>query len=191
MTTQLATLDEVPFPAAGDTLMVATGPDGSNYTSLNHACDSIGVDFSTQLRKLKGLSWSGVVIMTTPDERGRPQAHTMIPVDSMPMWLATINVNKVAPELRGKIELYQCEARQVLADWFLRKQAPAAAQPQPAISEVVVRALVDAVRLFANAVAAFTAIITEKRKAPSPQPDAVQACGATRWQPHGHRRRSP
>ena len=172
--------------------MADGGPDGRLYTSVRRMCGAIGVSFSTQLRKLNDAYWAGLFKMNIPDERGPLQDHTIIDLDSLPLWIASINTKKVSVELRAKIELYQREAKQVLADWFLRKQAPAAAPAAaPAgISEVIVRALVDAVSLFVNAVAAFTAIITEKRKALSPRPEAVQTCGATRWRPHGHPRRS-
>ena len=146
MNTQLAMIEKVPFPAANDNLEALYGPDGKERTTVRKIVGSLGLDYATQYRKLRAAHWAGIVIMTMPDERGRPQGHATIPVDSLPMWMATINPRKVAPELRPKIELYQREAKQVLADWFLRKQGPAVAQPTSAVlSEGIILALVEVV----------------------------------------------
>jgi hypothetical protein len=43
----------------------------------------------------------------------------MIDIESLPMWLTSINASKVAPELREKLEVFQCEAKSVLSAWFV------------------------------------------------------------------------
>jgi hypothetical protein len=80
---------------------------------------SLGVHDEAQWRKLRSRPWSGAVMITAPDERGRPQQLRMILGDAVPLWLSTINPAKVAFEVRAKLDLYQCEAAKVLAAWFL------------------------------------------------------------------------
>ncbi len=52
--------------------------------------------------------------MTTPDQRGRPQEFAALPITQLAAWLFSINIRKVAPELREKVRLYQAEAVDVL-----------------------------------------------------------------------------
>ena len=69
--------------------------------------------------KLQACDWSGVTIMVTPDERGRPQRLAIIDHESLPMWLVTISPSKVKPAARAKLIQYQREAKAVLSGWFL------------------------------------------------------------------------
>lgn len=115
MSPQLSVTEKVSFH--GDTIEVArVGNKG--YAHLKAMCASLGVSYTTQYRKLREAAWGGVLIMSTPDERGRTQRLAMIPLDAVPMWLATIHPAKVAFEVRVKLEVYQVEAGKVLAAWF-------------------------------------------------------------------------
>lgn len=96
--------------------------DGKGYVVVKRICENLGVDYSSQLAKLKRTCWAGIQLIATPDERGRIQEHAVIAIDLLPMWLATINPGKVAPEIRGKVELYQVEAADVLARHFIGEQ---------------------------------------------------------------------
>jgi hypothetical protein len=57
----------------------------------------------------------------TPDARGHMQPMLAMPVAKLPLWLATINPNKI-PDLakREKIELYQSESAIVLHDYWTK-----------------------------------------------------------------------
>lgn len=61
-------------------------------------------------------------MIVTPDKNGRPQRLAMIPIEAVPMWLATIRPSKVAFAVRAKLEAYQMEVARVLAAWFLGPQ---------------------------------------------------------------------
>jgi hypothetical protein len=89
------------------------------------------VAFTGQLAKLKNIAsegedWAGVKIIVTPSAGGEQQT-TMLPAESVPMWLTTINLNKVSDELRPKLLQYKNEAAKVLAAHFMPTVAP---QPQ-------------------------------------------------------------
>ena len=112
----IAKFEKIPFH--GDQL-VAVRHEDKIFTSIRRVCRCIGLSFRSQLRKLENSSWAGVVILTTPDRQGKPQPHAMIDIESLPIWMATINARKVAEEVRPKIELFQREAKKVLADHFL------------------------------------------------------------------------
>ena len=144
-TTQLATIEKVPF--YGDIIDAAVTPGGRKFASVKRISEALKLTYSGQHAKLRNAKWATIQMIWMVAEDGKPRECMMIDLDSLPMWLATINPNKVAPELRSKIELYQREAKQVLADWFLRKQAPAGVRPSPAagVSEGTFQPLVEVV----------------------------------------------
>ena len=91
---------------------------------IRQLSENLGLHFTGQLVKLKSSHWAGVEIISIPDERGRPQEHAVIPLKRLPMWLASINPGKVAPELREKIKAYQIEAADALALHFFGTTTP-------------------------------------------------------------------
>ena len=118
----------------GNCTLEATCQDGMPYVNLRRICDDLGIDYSGQLQKLKSARWAGVANISTPDKRGRPQNQAFISADTIPMWLATINANKVADEVKPILYVIQDEAKDVLNRHFIN--APVANgywfQSQPA-----------------------------------------------------------
>jgi hypothetical protein len=119
-------IEKIPF-AGGE--IHALNQDGIIFVSLRKVCEELGVNFSSQLQKLKEIAsqgevWAGVVIIATPSAGGEQQT-TMLPADSLPMFLITINNNKVKEEIRPKLLQYKNEAAKVLAEYFCPpKQEP-------------------------------------------------------------------
>lgn len=117
MTGNLVTVDFY-----GDTLE-ACQQDGKVWVNLNRLCEAMGVDMSTQRRKLKKEAWACLVIMTKQAEDGQRRDFTVIDLDTMTGWLFTINAGKVRKEIREKLVRYQQEAVRVLADHFFKRPA--------------------------------------------------------------------
>jgi hypothetical protein len=115
-------IDHVQFHE--DQIEAIRGQDGKGYVVVRRICENLGIDFSTQTRRLRSSRWAGIVMMTTPDHKGVEQTYAVIPSDSVPMWLATINESKVAERVRSKLVRYQLEVRDVLARHFLAAAAP-------------------------------------------------------------------
>lgn len=111
----------------GDALECATR-DGQHYVALRPMCDALGIDDHSQRTKLKGKSWATGVIITLVAEDGKSRAMYCLSLDSVPMWLATIEPSKVKPDSREKLERYQLECARVLRDHFMP-----ATPSQPAI----------------------------------------------------------
>jgi len=65
-------------------------------------------------------------MIVTPDARGRDQSHSVIPLRALPMWLATIDVRKVAEAVREKLTAYQLEAADALHRHFFGNPSPPA-----------------------------------------------------------------
>lgn len=109
------------FDFHGDALDVAR--DGDRVlVSIRRVCEALGVDTKGQLAKLHGKRWAVVemVSMTGPD--GKTYDTACLSLDSLPMWLATIEPTRVALHVRPKLDRFQVEAHDALADHFLGRR---------------------------------------------------------------------
>ncbi|MFZ6744685.1 phage antirepressor N-terminal domain-containing protein [Undibacterium sp. JH2W] len=88
--------------------------DNEPMVQMKPIVENMELDWSTQRRKLAAdkEKW-GMVIMTIPSQGG-DQETVCLPIRKIASWLMTISPNKVAPELRDKITLYQNECDDVL-----------------------------------------------------------------------------
>lgn len=109
-------LVEVPFH--GDTLH-AVQDDKGVWVSVRRVCEALGIARESQQAKLKKKGWAvgTFIVLTGPD--GKQYENYMLHLDSLPMWLATIETSRVKPGIREKLEVYQREAAKVLARHFL------------------------------------------------------------------------
>ena len=92
---------------------------GKILVSLKRVCESLGLAFQVQHRKLQNCQWACITMMVTRDTKGRRQQALMIDHESLPMWLVTISPSKVKAAARPKLLQYQREAKAVLAARFL------------------------------------------------------------------------
>lgn len=109
----------------GDTLDALKDDAGVVWVSLRRCCENLGVSTQGQLKKLKSKAWAVIneKFMTGPD--GKAYAVVMLSLESVPMWLATIDARKVEGHVREKLAVYQKRCAAVLAEHFLtRKAAP-------------------------------------------------------------------
>ncbi|HIV77132.1 MAG TPA: phage antirepressor N-terminal domain-containing protein [Candidatus Sphingomonas excrementigallinarum] len=92
------------------------------YVTMRRVVENIGLAWQVQQRK---LAESGDRFachhMVTHDSSGRRQSMLAMPVSKLPLWLATINPNKIPdPVKRAKIELYQAESAIALHDYWTK-----------------------------------------------------------------------
>lgn len=116
------------FNFQGDELDVAR--DGDRLlVSVRGVCGGLGTAMQRQLSKLKTKSWATITLMVTVGADGKAREMAMIDLDSLPMWLATIEPSRVAPHVRPKLVAYQRDVARVLRDHFFgaKPQAPDAA----------------------------------------------------------------
>lgn len=131
--------DLVPVPVPGADDLMAAQFDGREWASLRHMCDSLGIDYVTQLRKLKGRSWATVGQKPMVAADGKVREMALVDSKTIPMWLATIDENRVSVEARPKLVAYQREARDALDSYFNKRLVAA-----PAVNQFdVLRAAID------------------------------------------------
>jgi len=109
------------FDFHGDVLDVACR-DGQVFVSVKRICDALGLDMGGQLVKLKGKPWAVMEIISMTASDSKKYSTSCIALRSLPMWLATIEPTRVAVEVRVKLERYQLECAEALANHFLGKQ---------------------------------------------------------------------
>jgi P22_AR N-terminal domain len=117
----------------GDQLQ-AIQHDDKVWVVLRRCCESLGIDTDSQRKRLADRErspWACTVIMTVHDATGRLQEAFLIDLDTLLMWLATIDGSRVSEEKRPKILLYQVKCAKALRDHFLGKpEKPAELAPQ-------------------------------------------------------------
>ena len=104
--------------------------DGAGYlVALRPLTDALWLDYSSQLKKLRGKSWAVVVMITTTGSDGKRYEMAAIDRRTFTMWLATIDTNRVGPSARPILESFQSEAADALDAYF---HGGAAVTPAPA-----------------------------------------------------------
>jgi len=116
-TDSVSELATIPVPGTDGGLMGAL-VDGTPSAALKPMCDLLDVDYSTQLRKLKGKSWATVGLMPMVAADGKQREMAMIDRRTMTMWLATIDENRVKPEAKPILIAFQAEAADALDAYF-------------------------------------------------------------------------
>ena len=96
--------------------------DAGVWVLHRRLCENIGLDAKSQRDKLQGKGWATGVMITSVAEDGKMREQWMLHIDAVPMWLATIDVERVAEHARPKIELYQKECATVLRNHFFGSQ---------------------------------------------------------------------
>lgn len=97
--------------------------NGQPYTPMKPIVDGIGLDWASQFIKLKQRFASTIVEITMVANDGKERLMTCLPVKKLFGWLMTISPNKVKPELRDTVIMYQNECDDVLWDYWTKGRA--------------------------------------------------------------------
>jgi prophage antirepressor-like protein len=109
----------------GGTIEAVLDENGDIWASVRRACEHIGIDEEGQRQKLRNPNrapWSTACVIKAVAEDGKIREQFMLHLDSVPMWLATIDAGRVRHECRELLVMYQKEAAKVLRDHFFGKQ---------------------------------------------------------------------
>jgi hypothetical protein len=116
-------LDRVPFH--GDDV-ITTMINGIPHVFLKPVIDRLGVNYASQLRKLKHKSWSKAsLVLVYAQLPGDIQSrqHVAMPVRLLPMLLATIDEHKVDPSVRPTLIALQLEVADVVEAYYFKGAA--------------------------------------------------------------------
>lgn len=113
-----------------ETVMV----EGEPHVVFRPAVEAIGLDYSTQLRKIRERSWASRRDIPTTGADGKTYRMVAVDVRTFLMWLATVNENKVAESARPTLVAYQRETTAAVNAYWTQGGAvnPAATREQVA-----------------------------------------------------------
>lgn len=100
----------------GDELIAIQEPESSSiFVPLNRLCDNLGIARNRQVQRIRDHPVLSRGYQTLPVETaGGNQETQCLRLDLIPLWLAGINANRVAPAVQAKMIQYQSEAATVL-----------------------------------------------------------------------------
>jgi len=113
-----AQISTINVPFYGDSLVLVNHA-GEAYTPMKFVVEGMGLDWSTQHKKLSQRFSKGMVELTIPS-KGGIQSMSCLALRKLAGWLHTINVGKVRPELREKVARYQDECDDVLYQYWTK-----------------------------------------------------------------------
>lgn len=119
------------------------------WVVVKRVCEALGVDRNGQQQRLQDAErapWAVGCMMHLTGSDGKTYEMFCVDLDTLPMWLATIDVGRVKPEAREKLIAYQKECARVLRDHFFGRQ-----------SSIDVAAVVAAITQMANGLTAIGA----------------------------------
>jgi hypothetical protein len=121
----------VPVTVPGAPNIMGQIVNGEPYVIIKPMCDAMNVDVDGQRRKLNQAEWAVTELISATGADGKQYQMFALHADCIPMWLATINTNKVAEHARPVLVAYQREAARALRDYFYRGIAVQSAPEDP------------------------------------------------------------
>ena len=131
--------------SAGSIHTVLVG--GQPHVVLKPAIEDLGLDYSTQLRKLRERSWATVGQHPMVADDGKRRDMAIAPVRTFLMLLATINENRVAEAARPVLVAFQNETAEAIETYWTKGVAVNPRAVQPAGDDLdVIEGMVRALR---------------------------------------------
>lgn len=102
-----------------DEILSVLGPDGRPHVAAKPIVESLGLDWSAQLQRLKRSSWASTVMMPMEVD-GYTRQLTMVSLRTLLMLLATVDEARVAEAARPRLAAYQSEVADVIEAYWTR-----------------------------------------------------------------------
>lgn len=104
---------------------------GQGWLVLKPACEALGLDHSSQRKRLERRAWATVDRIATVGADGKCREMCCLRSDRVAMWLATLDTGRVSDRVsRQRLEAWQCHAADALDSWH-RQSAPAVPSLMP------------------------------------------------------------
>jgi hypothetical protein len=96
--------------------------DGARYVAMRRIVENMGLAWASQSVKLEDQKEKfNCYDIVTVGADGKEREMLAMPVEKLPLWLASINPNKIkSPTVRAKIECYQAESAIALYDYWTK-----------------------------------------------------------------------
>lgn len=118
----MTTLTQIAVPFHNAELYIVEH-NGQPYTPMKPIVEGMGMAWGAQFIKLKQRFESTISEIEIVANDGKERLMMCLPVRKLFGWLMTISPNKVRPELRERVIMYQNECDDVLWDYWMKGQA--------------------------------------------------------------------
>ncbi len=170
----------VTVPFNGD-VIEAISADDRVWVSVRRVCEALRICPDGQRVKLREKEWACTEIISVHDMSGRLQELFVIDLESLPMWLATIETTRVPEEVRPVLVQYQKQAAKVLRDHFFGRLAATGGLPAELLKAIAaIPEVTEEVRLLRDAVQRIPQAIAEARVRTRKSRTAIADLGRTR-----------
>lgn len=115
-------LNQIAVPFHSNELLVVEY-NNQPYTPMKPIVEGMGLAWQAQYDKLKQRFSSVIMEIMTTGKDGKSYNMICLPLKKLFGWLMTISPNKVKPELRDTVIMYQNECDDVLWDYWTKGQA--------------------------------------------------------------------
>lgn len=147
----------IPVPFQGETL-VLVNHGGKPYVAMKPLVERMGLDWASQRTKLASMfggscgdnhhnsvaveaikptveGQKAYLELETTGGDGKRYKMVCLPLRKLPAWLYSINLNKIAPELRDKVQRYQAECDDVLWKYWTTGYAERPGRKGPTVGQ--------------------------------------------------------
>lgn len=118
----MTTLTQIAVPFHAQELLIVEH-NNQPYTPMRPIVEGMGLAWEAQYSKLKQRFASTIMEIITVANDGKERLMICLPLRKLFGWLMTISPNKVKPELRDRVIMYQNECDDVLWDYWTKGQA--------------------------------------------------------------------
>jgi hypothetical protein len=95
---------------------------GQIWVALKPIVEALGLDWSSQRSKINRLKEEGVAISPHPVKtNGGTQKMLFIRLEDLPIYLYSINISKVKPEIKPKLLKFKRETAEVIRNYWMNK----------------------------------------------------------------------
>lgn len=100
--------EQLPITYFGGVVLAVRHPEGAIYLSIRDLCDVVGLNRSTQMRRLRGHADFGQgLALFRVQTAGGPQAQEFLALDKVPAWLLGVNSARTSAEVRTRLAYLQ------------------------------------------------------------------------------------
>jgi hypothetical protein len=106
--TPLRPTEQLPIALFGGAVLAVRGPDGTIYLNIHDLCDTLGITFSAQRRRIlsdEQLS-PGMRQFRVRTPRG-PSNQDFLELERIPLWMLRVQTRRVATEVQSRVRYVQ------------------------------------------------------------------------------------
>ncbi|EPG7606239.1 phage antirepressor N-terminal domain-containing protein [Acinetobacter baumannii] len=118
----MRTLTQINVPSHSADLVIIEF-NNQPFTAMRPIVEGMGLTWQSQYEKLKQRFSSVITEIVTTGKDGKQYNMVCLPVRKLFGWLMTISPNKVNPEIRDTVIMYQQECDDVLWEYWTKGQA--------------------------------------------------------------------